>query len=368
VWNRALSCRASIALLAIGIVLLCAAWALLLQLEQAPSPTGPEPFARARTTPDPLAAQFVGSRSCAGCHPEIYREHAGSRHAVTLRPMRRDRLPRGFPRAERFADPETGISYTFTERKGRFILAASAPEGSAERAIDYALGSGKTGMTFVSLEGSRVVRELRMSYFPGRRAWAVTPGQRGASADPIGKPHEGTMAQRCLACHATLLPVSRLAPEEQFLGVGCEACHGPGQAHVTAARAGQPSRGMERLGRWGAARLNHLCGECHRSEQEIDPLDEGALAQTQRFQPYGLMKSACFQKSGDRLSCLSCHNPHQDAARDAAGYERACRSCHAPGATVCPVNARDGCIGCHMPHREVTRGVAMADHWIRVQR
>jgi hypothetical protein len=281
--------------------------------------------------------------------------------------MRRDRLPRGFPRAERFADPETGTEYALTEREGRFLFAAGAAGGRA-RAIDFALGSGKTGMTFVSLDGPRAIRELRMSYFPGRRAWAVTPGQRGPAADPIGRQHEGTMAQRCLACHATVLPASRLAPEERFMGVGCEACHGPGQAHVAAARAGAPARGVDRLGRWGAARLNHLCGECHRSEQELDPLDEAALTQTQRFQPYGLMKSACFQKSGDRLSCLSCHNPHRDAARDVRGYERACRSCHAPGSTICPVNPRDGCIGCHMPPREVTRGVAMADHWIRVVR
>jgi hypothetical protein len=368
VLDRVLSRRTSIALLASGLVVLCAAWALLLQLEQVPSPTDPGPFARARTTPDAIAAQFVGDRACAGCHPDVCREHAASRHARTLRPMRRERLPRGFPRTERFTDPETGVEYTLAERQGRFILAASGPAGHGARAIDYLLGSGKTGMTFVSRDGPRAIRELRMSYFPARRAWEVTPGQRGPDADPIGAQHEGTMAQRCLACHATVLPVSRLAPEERFLGVGCEACHGAGQAHVTAARAGQPSRGMERLGSWGAARLNHLCGECHRSEQEIDPLDEGAMAQTQRFQPYGLMKSACFRRSEDRLSCLSCHNPHQDAAREAASYERACRSCHTPGATVCPVNARDGCIGCHMPRREVTRGVSMADHWIRVVR
>ena len=36
------------------------------------------------------------------------------------------------------------------------------------------------------------------------------------------------------------------------------------------------------------------------------------VAQTQRFQPYGLMKSACFLKSGNRLSCSTCHNPHRD--------------------------------------------------------
>lgn len=349
-------------------MLLFAGWAFLLSLERAPSPAVPEPFARARTVPVKLAAHYVGDAACKGCHPRAFEEHAASRHAATLRPMRRDRLPPDFPGPQRFSDPETGIEYALTEHDGRFTLTARSGLGVQSREIDLVLGSGKWGMTFVAVEGEKRIRELRMSYFPARREWAVTPGQREPGSNPIGRRHEGTMAQRCLACHATVLSEAQTTPQEKFMGVGCEGCHGPGLPHVLAARAGDPKRHVERMGTWDAARLNHLCGECHRSQREIDPLDELALSQTQRFQPYGLMKSACFKKSGNRLSCLSCHAPHRDADRDPTGYERVCRSCHDTGGSRCPVNPRDGCVGCHMPQREVTRGVTMADHWIRVFR
>jgi hypothetical protein len=366
VLERVLSPRAAVALFVLALVGLCSGWALLLSLEREPGPGEPEPFARARTVPASVARLYTGDTACKGCHPKAFAEHAASRHAATLRPVRHDRGP--LPPVERFTDPSSGTEYAFTEQEGRYHLAARSPLGIQQCAVDLVLGSGKSGMTFVSVEGPERIRELRMSYFPRRRAWEVTPGQRAPGADPLGKRHEGEMARRCLACHATRLAATETAPPEPFMGVGCEGCHGPGLPHVLAARAGNPREGIERLAAWDAARLNHLCGECHRSEREIDPLDEAALSQTQRFQPYGLMKSACFQKSGNRLSCLTCHAPHRDAERDPQVYERACRSCHDNSASRCPVNPQNDCVRCHMPPREVTRGVTMADHWIRVVR
>ena len=101
---------------------------------------------------------------------------------------------------------------------------------------------------------------------------------------------------------------------------------------------------------------------------------------TQRFQPYGLMQSPCFQKSGDRLSCVSCHDPHTNVSTDRRTYEKACLNCHGVPASLhpdsktsvqskpCPVNPREKCVECHMPTRKVfansTLPIAMADHLI----
>jgi hypothetical protein len=354
-----------------------------------------------------MPAGFTGDDACRRCHPGIFHEHAASRHAQTLRRMRPECLPRGFPRHRRFTDPSTGIRYTLTERAGCYTLAAIIPGSVRACPVDLVFGSGKSGLTFVTVAEPEAVRELRMSYFPARRAWVSLFGEQGAVRDPLGQRLQGIEARHCLSCHATALPPRRLMPEERFLGVGCEACHGPGGAHVTAALAGQPRRGMERLDRWEAVRLNRLCGRCHGSDLEVNPRDESALRQTARFQPYGLMLSDCFHESGGRLSCLSCHDPHENARTDARHYEAVCLSCHggkvglhivgpsghqAFGAersraaagvgdglsqhlvtrapehpkTVCPVNPRSGCTHCHMPAREVMLGVKMADHWIRV--
>jgi hypothetical protein len=325
---------------------------------------------RARTKPDEVAAQYLGDRACARCHAREFKTHTASNHALTLRPMRRQRLPEAFPAAAQFADPDRNVEYAMREVDGRFMLSARAPGGDQERAVDLALGSGKRAMTFVSLDAPGSILELRLSYFPRRHQWFVTPGQAGSEADVLGARHAGRSAQRCLACHATVLPESRTVPEERFMGIGCEACHGPGRAHVAAAEAGGKPAQIERMRDWKATRVNELCGECHRTKRDINADDGVSMYQTQRFQPYGLMKSRCFLASDDQLSCVTCHNPHRNVEKRTAPYERACLSCHGrkPEQTRCPVNSRAGCVGCHMPQREFIPGISMADHFIRVFR
>ena len=66
--------------------------------------------------------------------------------------MRRQRLPAAFPASARFTDPVNHVEYALGEAEGRFTLSAQDPGGRQERNVDLALGSGKRGMTFVSLE------------------------------------------------------------------------------------------------------------------------------------------------------------------------------------------------------------------------
>jgi hypothetical protein len=363
-----LSQPASIVLLFAVIAILSAARVLLSERNGTPPPEPPGSQERARTVPDAVAAQYVGDQACAGCHPSQFHDHAATNHARTLRPMDRKQLPKQFPRVARYQDPDTGIRYEMGEAYGQFRLATLSPFGVQSREIDLAIGSGKRAMTFVSREGEHGLIELRLSYFPARGTGFITPGQKGPGMDPIGHLHEGKLAQRCLGCHSTIVPESRVVPDVKFMGVGCEACHGPGQRHISAATTGSAAGTMARLGTWGGKRLNELCGDCHRTERDVDPSNPVAVDQTQRMQPYGLMKSACFQKSGDRLSCLTCHDPHRNSQKSHVSYERACRSCHGQttGSTVCPVNRRDNCVSCHMPPKELLPGINMADHWIRV--
>ncbi|HTE18694.1 MAG TPA: multiheme c-type cytochrome, partial [Armatimonadota bacterium] len=306
-------------------------------------------------------------------HSEQFQQQSATNHARTLRLMDRDRLPAGFPSSAEFTDPGRGASYSMREADGRFALSVTGRPGTLARTLDLALGSGKRGMTFLSLEGPESMIEMRLSCFPRQGKWFITPGQGGPDAPLAGKLHEGEDARRCIGCHAVTLPEAGVAPEARFMGVGCESCHGPGKAHVAAAAGANPKPGAIRILREvGATQLNELCGKCHRTAKDIDLENEVATQQTQRFQPYGLMKSQCFIRSGDRLSCVTCHDPHRNVETRPAAYERACLSCHgsnktsAASQTVCPVNPRGGCVGCHMPQRALMPGISMADHYIRV--
>jgi hypothetical protein len=353
----------AVALAIIGLLIGCA----MEPRKESPSrPAGPAPAA--------AASDFAGDRECARCHRKEFKQHSLTNHARTLRPMRRDRLPAEFPASGAFTDPASGAAYSMRESNGRFELSVTGSAGTHARVIDLALGAGKRGMTFLSLDGPDGMIELRMSCFPRQKKWFITPGQARPDAPAAGKLRKGQDARRCIGCHAVALPESGVAPEERLMGVGCESCHGPGKAHVAAAVANPKPGAIRSLRELGATQLNELCGKCHRTAKDIDPDNEVAAQQTQRFQPYGLMKSECFLRSGDRLSCVTCHEPHRNVDTHPATYERACLSCHGSSRrskqhqTVCPVNPRTGCVPCHMPQRPLMPGISMADHYIRVFR
>ena len=149
---------------------------------------------------------------------------------------------------------------------------------------------------------------------------------------------------------------------------------------IKAVQAGETDKKMVHFQTKSARDLNTMCGKCHLLEQDV----KGSPAMskmTNRFQPYGLMKSRCFLEGGEKISCSTCHDPHTNASKDLALYAKACLSCHSPtskpSATtapgkVCRVNTTANCTTCHMPKRDLlgdmsmTSGVMFSDHRIAI--
>jgi hypothetical protein len=108
-----------------------------------------------------------------------------------------------------------------------------------------------------------------------------------------------------------------------------------------------------------------------------------------RFQPYRLEQSKCWNKNDARLTCIACHDPHQELDTVAEDYDHVCLSCHlSKGAAVrtaatqppqaspartanhpgaaCPV-ATKACTSCHMPEVYVpAMHRSFPDHRIRI--
>jgi hypothetical protein len=301
--------------------------------------------------------------------------------------MSRRQLGELAPPAGRIAD----TSFVIVQRQDLFGVGDPA-QSDQVAPLEYALGSGKTGMTYVFVDDRDHTKlvEFRSSYFPHRKQWYVTPGQEELAPDELGKVHPPEDSRKCILCHAVTLAADSVTPQPQFFGVGCESCHGPGSEHIAmmGANGSDPGRhgsgvnrtGMESLAKGPATSLNELCGKCHGTEQQMQA---GGLSPdaTNRLQAYGLMRSKCYKQSGDTLSCITCHDPHTDVSTDLKTYEIACLRCHSttPSAQrspqlppavvkVCPVNPREGCIRCHMPERRAIPQLPtlMADHFIRV--
>ncbi len=331
-------------------------------------------------SPPPLTTAvlnlFVGDDACRSCHPTEFKAHSASRHAATLHPANRQSLGRSMPPLGRIP----GTDIVLAEKQGAlWMTVLGGPEEWLP--LDLAFGSGKTGMTYVAFFGPQVM-ELHKSYFPHLHRWFVTPGHEHRKSSDVGMMYNPQATQACVHCHAVTVADGAVKPEPRFFGVGCESCHGAGGAHVAAMQSGRRTdSSMADLSALDATSLNTLCARCHRAGQNVNMQTEQAKM-TNRFQPYGLMQSRCFRESGNKLSCLTWHDPHTDASTNLKTYEAACLTCHSPAAPkpasvgqantahACQVNRVSGCIGCHMPKRKVFsqlyEPVSMADHDIRI--
>jgi hypothetical protein len=351
------------------------------------------PFpAQGRFASDP----YIGSRVCAECHPGEAALHSRSGHALTLRPAARWAAARRLD-GMTVADPELPeVRWSYRYRDGRLSIARRAGNQVEECLAEYAFGSGHHATTFVSVIDPTIpaILEHRLTYFTSERVLALTPGHETKPPPPGLTPHGGVPpprdARSCFACHATQVSArERPGIDEATMipNVSCERCHGPGRAHVAAARRGAAESELALpLGpdRWTAAELLQSCGACHRHPagprpEQIRP-DDPTLA---RFQPIGLMLSRCYRQSAGALHCLTCHDPHARASSNRAGYDAVCLECHGgparaaestpspPTAGVaCSVSPGSRCVECHMPRVAVDSGrhILLSDHWIRIRR
>jgi tetratricopeptide (TPR) repeat protein len=314
------------------------------------------------------ASPYTGAAACAECHREQYQKQSGSRHARALRPILESPLPRRL--AERPLQERNGVSFEYKPSpKGLEVTARHAGE-AATAVLEWAFGAGAQGITPVGRAGN-IYFEHRISYYSQPQRPARTLGHP-ASPSPsataaLGMVQAPRDLYHCFNCHATGVQkgpdLSDLRP-----GVGCERCHGPGRAHITSPH----EKTILNPGRFPAPAVVQICAECHRQAEpgkaSAEPEREDPL--TVRFQPIGLMASRCFQQS-KTLSCLTCHDPHQDAHHDDdAFYTSRCLGCHATTpaqtASACRRAARENCLPCHMRRSSPAPYLTFVDHRIRV--
>jgi len=247
--------------------------------------------------------------------------------------------------------------------------------------LEWTFGAGSKAYTPVGRIGDEYF-EHRVSWYKESGRLGLTLGHSTAApADArsaVGILESRQTMLRCFNCHATGVKKAATGPDLSRIrpGVTCERCHGAGADHAAAARSRRADaevvRSILNPGRFSPKAVIEICGECHRLPQPGQDSLEPEVADpvTVRFQPVGLRASRCFISSG-RLSCLTCHDPHDDARpRNSGFYDAKCVACHdGPAArrTACPRPARDDCVTCHMPIASPAPYLRFTDHRIRVQ-
>jgi hypothetical protein len=116
------------------------------------------------------------------------------------------------------------------------------------------------------------------------------------------------------------------------------------------------------------AEVNDHCGKCHRHPGDLDGRAPEMQSQLARFPGPALAMSRCFTESAGKLTCITCHNPHETVRHGRTAYDAACRGCHgAPPQTLCAAKRTSECAGCHMPDQSVAGKLHLRfhNHWIR---
>jgi hypothetical protein len=254
--------------------------------------------------------------------------------------------------------------------------------------VEYIVGTGLKGFSFLIRRGDYIF-QAPLSFYANTESWGLSPGyefQDFGFSRPI--------SSACIVCHSGRPRAVRgkeglfQTPAFQELAVGCENCHGPGELHVRARENGDVLSGTidrtivnpAKLTPWLA---NNICMNCHQGSDarivqpgrtEFDfrpgtllddtvaifkaPLKAGTLEEPPLLDySYSMFISKCFTGSDGRLTCLSCHDPHQKLSLNHASsaYRKRCLQCHTNKSCSLELQKRvqatppDDCAGCHMP-------------------
>ncbi|MBV9087873.1 MAG: tetratricopeptide repeat protein [Acidobacteriaceae bacterium] len=332
---------------------------LLLPLSHA-APTG--------NPPAPPDGASLGNETCAPCHAGIVKSYSttamarGSGSAVE-----------GLVPGEFFHKP-SGVRYRTYVEGGRAWMSfdrATEPRIAGKRELLYYIGSNRKGRTYL-FSVDDFWFEAPINWYSQAGRWNMAPAYTEAHQIPMALP----AVMDCLNCHTSGAGPPIPGTENKFAGkpfahdgVTCERCHGPGAAHA----AGHGS--IVNPAKLSPERRDAICMECHfegtvafpRRRHHVYDFRPGdnlfeyiryfVLTGTQSASPLALNQvqalasSVCKQKSGDRMSCTSCHDPHVEPlpADKVAFYRGKCIGCHTEAFAVRHHPDKADCTGCHMP-------------------
>jgi Cytochrome c554 and c-prime len=332
---------------------------------------------------------FVGAETCAACHASIFATQKTTPMGATAMHAENSDILHSHPKM----NFNFGSYHYEVKTEGNRTAYSIADGKDAETAsLLWAFGTGRVGQSYLFKKQDEQFYEARVTFFSSLQNLHFTPGRAMTSAkdleDAMYREVSPGEIGRCFACHTTASSIAGKFDEANLIpGVTCEACHGPGAEHVAAMNAAKltgESGGSTEI--FNPASLHppdsvDFCGACHATTWDVK-LSGNKGVSNARSQPYRLEKSKCWGQGDPRLTCLGCHDPHQQLQTEPVSYDGTCLSCHATGAktesgantnkvtdhagAACPV-ATKNCVTCHMPKLEVPEmHHEFTDHKIRI--
>jgi hypothetical protein len=324
--------------------------------------------------PQPPAAAnaYLGSAACERCHEPQYDSWKSTLHVQMTKPIAEALVVGDFGTGTsggggagaRSPGPvhfdQYGRSYTMEAHDGRYFISISKRGQPAEKfEVDYTLGALRFQGYLSKLPDGRIY-VLPIFWHNEAKRWVDYKEITPIPDDPAHDLRQ-IWNVTCVNCHATNLvknynpATNSYATTWTEMGIGCEACHGPGQAHVAVTSEWERNP-ASKPALDSSAKNPHLgetlkifsirsatprqvfdaCGYCHGNKNNVflgfkagDRYEDYAApflisepipandpqgdfwpdGRPSRFnRPQALTLTGCFQKGG--ATCTSCHRMH----------------------------------------------------------
>lgn len=371
-----------------------------------------------------LSAEFVGSHRCASCHSDQHSAWKDSQHAHAMAHADQKSVLGDFNDS---VFEYNGVSSRFYRRDDKFFVYTDGADGELrEFEVLYTFGLDPLQQYLVDLGDGRlqalsIAWDSRPIEDGGQRWFHIYPDEAVNHLDVL---HWTRPSQNwnfmCADCHVTDFRKGYDPEADSFdshwseLGVGCEACHGPGSAHliwangeledinkgllrqfderkgmhwlheverVTAQRSVAPASSIEQP----------VCAQCHSMRSQVaegvqqggqfldyyrpellrDPLYHADGQQREEVFISGSFAQSKMHSAG--VTCSDCHEPHSQKLR--ADGNALCATCHSSTHFDQPshhFHAADSdgaqCVNCHMPQTRYMVIDDRRDHQLTVPR
>jgi len=227
-------------------------------------------------------ATFVGSRTCMDCHKREYDRWHDSHHDHAMEVADNASVLGDFNNA---VVEFHGVSSRFYRKEDKFFVFTEGPDGKmGEFEITHTFGWHPLQQYLVPFPGGRL-QCLTIAWDVERKRWYhLYPEEPIEPRDWLYWTNAGqNWNGMCADCHSTDLR-KNLHPETMEynttwsdIDIGCEACHGPGSAHLDWARLPEGERPMNvntglvvRTSDINSREYVDNCARCHSPESFRD--------------------------------------------------------------------------------------------------
>jgi predicted CXXCH cytochrome family protein len=329
----------------------------------------------------------VADAQCGKCHRDILQRYLATPMAHASGLAEENFIP------GHYVHGATDTEYIVSEKDGVADLIFQSKKDaniSGHYWLSYFLGSGHLGTTYL-YKINNYLFESPVAWYAPSHGYDMKPGLEELKQIPPAL----SIQSGCLRCHMSAVQPSDAGTINRYTGppflhggITCEACHGDAQQHVST-RGKAPVVNPAHL---TPERRDSVCISCHlEGDISVERAGHSALnyhpgdtiSDYLAFYVYSgnnltvrgvseveqLEQSTCKRMSGDKMSCISCHDPHftPPPEQRVAFFRAKCLACHSQpqfAASHHPENP--DCTSCHMRHTGAQNipHVAWTDHRI----